>query len=358
MLLQKCRDSQPTVLDAEIRSTPGGVRWMRIGANGGAMFAMNAHGVAVTVNTGNKLVGAGILRKGKREPKPLFDRIMEECSRAEQGVAIIERHFRNPAGIYIIADPKRAFLTEAGAGYGAHLELTGGIFVTANEMHLPGVDEFNTSTANAVMRQRAREANARRSLRETRDANGRYTRAGMFRTSRNVTGERNAEQNVFRKHSLGGCCFEPDAEFPAELSTAYIAIGPQLHSIYLPTPMALEQFPDKIRNGTWGENAKLLFRLLGNVNPHLEKITELEIRMLREYDSVRDAARQLLRDGKREEAVALLNACYARQFSAADELMGKIRRDAERKLDGNAVGSVPPRNTALNQPEQKELLAK
>ena len=63
MLVQKCRDSTMRKLDAAMMKSPGGRRWMRIGANGGAMFAMNDRGVAVTVNTGNQLQGDDIPAK-------------------------------------------------------------------------------------------------------------------------------------------------------------------------------------------------------------------------------------------------------------------------------------------------------
>jgi len=39
---------------------------------------------------------------------------------------------------------------------------------------------------------------------------------------------------------------------------------------------------------------------------------------------VREEARQLLRAGKTEEAVKLLNDCFERQFKAADELLTRL----------------------------------
>ena len=55
MIVQKCRDSSSKVLDADMRTTENGLRWMRIGAGGGAAFSMNACGVVATSNNGDIL---------------------------------------------------------------------------------------------------------------------------------------------------------------------------------------------------------------------------------------------------------------------------------------------------------------
>ena len=330
MLVHKCRDSTMGRLDAEMM-TVGNRRWMRIGSGGGAMFAMNDRGVAVTVNTGNKLAGDAIPKKASTHSVPLFAEIMEKCATAESGVKLIERHFRNPAGIYMIADAKRAFLVESGAGYGEHKELTGGIFVIANEMHLPGIEEFNTSTAHGMGRQRAREANTRAALRRTRDKNGKYTRRGMFATSRIRCGKAIKAQNVFRPvssktgvGSLSAVCFEPDPEFPEHLSTAYVALGPQRHTAYLPCPMALRQFPEAMRNGKWAALSVTIRKNQGEENPLLPQIVELEDRLLAEYDRTREEARQLLREGKTAEAEKLLNDLFDRHFRQAEALLTEL----------------------------------
>ena len=335
MLLQKCRDSTMGKLDAEILTAKNGVRWMRIGASGGAMFAMNDRGVAVTVNTGNKLEGDDIPKKATTHSVSLFRRIMEECSSAEAGVPLIEKHFRNPAGIYMIADAKRAFLVEAGAGYGVHKEITGGILVVANEMHLPGVEEYNTSAAPGMGRQRAREANTRAALKKTSNKHGKYTRRGMFATSRIIHGSKIRELYVFRRispksgvGSVSAVCFEPDPEFPKQLSTAYIALGPQRHTVYLPCPMALAQFPQKLRDGSWAELSVAIRKNQGEKNPLLPRIVVLENELLTEYDRTREEARELLRSGRTAEAEKLLNECFAAQFAKADALMTELAAHA------------------------------
>ena len=330
MLIQKCRDSKLSKLDADIRVAPGGRRWMRIGADGGSMFAMNDRGVAVTVNTGNQLQGDDIPAKAPKQ-RAVFNRIMETCSTAEEGIPLIKEYFRNPAGIYMIADAKQAFLVEAGAGYGEHLEIPDGILIVANEMRLPGIEQYNCPAADGMARQRARVANTRAALKKTRDRNGKYTRRGMFAASRQRNGKAIKDHNVFRQisprsgvGSISAVCFEPDGEFPAELSTAYIALGPQRHTVYLPCPMALAQFPKKFRDGSWAELANQLRARQGEANPLLRRIVALEDEMLDEYDRTREEARKLLRAGKTDEAKQLLNRCFEAHFRKADALMTEL----------------------------------
>ena len=322
MMLHKCRDRKIVGrLDANIRGGENGVRWMQIGFNGTATFAMNSRGVAMTSNTGNKLEG-WIVPAKKRKAKPWsFDRIMEASRKAEDGIPLIKMRQRNPGGIYLIADAKRAFLVEIGAGYGEHMEIPGGLLVVANEMHLPGIENRSAATAERVVSQRAREANTRAALRKTRNKHGKYTRRGMFATSRIICGDTAKTRTVFCKYSLTAVCFEIDGEFPELLSTAYIALGPQRHTVYLSCPMALKQFPKQFRDGSWAKRALELRQKLGEENPMLPRIVALEDKMLEEYDRTRAEARELLREGRHAEAEKLLTDLFARHFAAADKLL-------------------------------------
>ena len=57
MIVQKCRDSERRRLEADIRTSPRGWRWMRIGAlDHAALFGMNEHGVVAIMNDGDDLI--------------------------------------------------------------------------------------------------------------------------------------------------------------------------------------------------------------------------------------------------------------------------------------------------------------
>ena len=329
MMLQKCRDSRRSVLEAEMMTPKRGFRVMRIGTRGITMFGLNEKGVAYTSNNGDTL----IKRKGAAKPEDFkAGKMLSGSANAEQLAARAAKFYRenrgrNPGGIYYIADPAQAFMMDVGDGYVECRKFTSGVSVIANSMHLPGNEEFSTQALRRIRVQRAREANTRAAL-AARRVGGKYTLRGTLDTSR-LSADTSVMEKIlpFRTGSVGGVCFELDPEFPEMLSCAYIALGPQRHTVYLPTPMALAQFPDKIRNGEWGERA---FRLQGVFGfgdyKELDDITRLEDGFIAEFDAAREEARKLLRGGRRDEAAKLLNACYMRHYQAADKLLDDLDR--------------------------------
>jgi uncharacterized protein YeaO (DUF488 family) len=262
----------------------------------------------------------------------IMRQIMDECTTAEEATKLTLHYARTSlqaarGGTMFIADAKRGFMIDLGSGYAEAKELTGGMIIITNCMHLPGVEEFSVKPITGVRSDRAREANTRAALRKRR-VNGRYTVKGTFETSRLLCRKDMKAKYPCRRNSLGGCCFEIDPEFPAELTTAYIALGPQQHTVYVPTPMAIEQFPEEIRNGEWADIAYKLRDLVGHDHRYIADFDAFEERVLAEYDKTREEARALLKSGKKAEAVKLLNECYHRHYAEALALLKKCAADA------------------------------
>lgn len=339
MMVQKSRDSYPGHLSADVQKS-NGVRWIRVGTKSPyPTSAVSEKGIAVINNDGDdvslKHPGGGHLRV----PNGLMMRkIMADCSTAWEGAMLLLDCGRTAlregrGGTFLIADPKRAFLVDIAPGYAEVKELTGGIVVITNTLHLPGIEEFSRKTAGSVMSDRAREANVRAALKKAQ-VNGKYTPRGTVAVSRMTCGNAPATRYPYRYwpdkkvSSLGGSCFELDPEFPAYLTTAYITMGPQQHTICLPTPMALRQTGEKIRSGEWAKQVFKFRKKVGNDHKYLKDFVEFEDRIFPEYEQTREAARKLLREGKKAEATELLNACYERHYKAAEELVDKIYRDA------------------------------
>ena len=334
MLVQKCRDSRVTPLDADIRRSRHGVKWMRIGMyKHCALFAVSERGLVAIMNDGDDLT--------LKHPNNLFPelkdtrtwtacaetmrQIMDECTTAEEATRLTLHYCKNKlqagrGGTMFIADPKRAFMIDLGSGYGEAKEITGGIIIITNCMHLPGVEEFSVKSVGSVRSDRSREANTRAELQKRR-LDGKYTVKGTIETSRLRCQTPMTQKYPCRRNSLGGCCFELDPEFPAELTTAYIALGPQQHTVYVPAPMALEQFPQEIVDSSWADLAYKLRERVGFDHQYLERFDAYEAKVLPEYDQVREEARTLLKAGKKDEAVKLLNECFARQYAEALKLL-------------------------------------
>ena len=342
MIIQKCRDSYRGRLDADIRIAPNGWRWMRIGSNRHyPNFGMNEKGVAITMNDGDS---TDIKHPGKGRvgmaASLTIRYVCTNCATAAEGVEFLKKVGRcgwklGSNASYFIADPDRAFLVDLAHGYAEVKEITGGIATITNTWHLPGGEEISTKSLGFGRGDRAREANVRAALQQGR-IKGKYTlrscfdMARMYRQKGDVTKLYPFVVGA-KVMALGASCFELDKEFPAYLSYAYIALGPQQDTIFLPVPMSLEQLPEKMRDGSWAQMAYDILDHAGINHPDMAAFAKLEDKFLAEVESVRAKARELLKAGQKDEAAKLLNDCFTRQFAEADELLTRVHAAAMAK---------------------------
>jgi dipeptidase len=351
MIIQKVLDNPYSPLDADFRVAPNGWRWLRIGRYGGPSVAINEKGVAITTNTGDHWSPAARKLDDERHWFDSFGlewQVVKNCATAEEGVEALKNLARNGLFNYsrgrsnmgtnvLVADAKRAFALELATGYCEAAELTCGMHVIANAWRLPGGESISISSMTDTITNRTRDACARKALQEGM-IDGKYTLRGCFAASRMVRGRKYAERYVFvpgsrkaRNMSLLSGCFEIDAEFPACLSCAYTALGPPRHTVFLPIPMAVRQLPDKMRDGRWAQMAFDHQEAFGPEHGDLRKIVELEDRFLTEFAATREEARRLLKAGKKDEAVKLLNNTFERHYAEADAVLTELQRSAQAK---------------------------
>ena len=354
MVVHKINDARYSPRDADVRTAPNGWRWIRVGGyhRTHVNMAMNEKGVAVTTNGGDRN-GAGHPR-GERlaiGAPQLETAVMQNCATAADGVEVLKNAARNRlffnsknyGYILLVADARRAFVVEIGDGYAEAAEVTGGIHVVANAWRLPGGEARSIADLSGVRGNRAREACAARALRENR-VDGKYTIRGCFAASRMIRRGKFDERCPFvpgnekaKNMSVQAACFELDPEFPEYLSCAYVSLGPQRHTPYLPIPMAVRQLPEKMRDGTWAEQAYAHQQAFGPEHADLRRIAELEDKFLAEFDAARAEARKLLREGKKDAAVKLLDDCFGRQYAEADELMASLLSAAAEKRKASSA---------------------
>ena len=337
----KCRDQKPYRISGDIRVSPRGWRWLRLGQHpdevvfdGGLTgFGMNEKGVVATCNDGDALT-VKYPRKGRVNigSYSILRQVLTECDNAWDGAVLIRDHCRASrrpgtqschGSTLMVADTKHAYIVDIGTAYGEIKEVTTGMLVISNKMHLPGIEEFAASSLYSFLSDRARETNSRKVMNQYRE-NGKFTLQGIIRASRAKCGKELKDKYPFRSNSQGAACFEIDPEFPALLTTCYTTIGPQRHTVYLAIPMAVRQMPDKIRNGLWADLAYAFRKKCGDEHPSLDALYAFEAKTLPEYDKVREEARKLLRAGKTDEAVKLLNDWFEKQFEAADKLLTRL----------------------------------
>ena len=341
MTVTKCRDQKPYRISGDVRVSRRGWRWLRLGQHpnrvdfeGGLTgFGMNAKGVVATCNDGDYLTSQ-YPREGRINigSYSILRQVLTECDNAWDGAVLIRDHCRasrrpgvkdHHGSTLMVADAKHAYIVDIGTAYGEIKEITSGMLVISNKMHLPGIEEFAASQLRSFLSDRARETNSRKVMNEYRE-NGKFTVQGIIRASRAKCGTELKDKYPFRSNSQGAACFEVDPEFPAQLTTCYTTIGPQRHTLYLVIPMAVRQMPDKIRNGKWADLAYAFRKKCGDEHPSLDAMYAFEAKTLPEYDKVRDEARKLLRAGKTEDAEKLLNDWFDAQFKAAVELLTRL----------------------------------
>jgi len=363
MILHKSRDQHVLPVDAHMMVTKKGARWMNIGSAGGATFQMNEHGVALTSNSGDSHMGKHKKLAKKLPPfnETFADTIKDAAAAAEMVRDYGRAGWRAKGGMYLVADAKRAFTIEVASGYGEMMEIPGWIYVISNSMHLGGCEGFMERPFTNFCSHRAREANTRAELQRTQ-VDGKYTVAGILKTSRLSGGP-----TPFNRFSLSAVCFEVDPEFPEMIGCAYIALGPQQHTVYIPTPMALEQFPEDMQSGKWAARAFALRMKVGDDHQYLPRIEALEAEFLAEFDAVREAARKLLREGKRDEAKKLLNDTFTSHYTRAKELLKRIaeaagvepdppilKREDEKKYMKILADKAPKPEAQPKKPENKD----
>ena len=347
MIVHKCRDSYRRPLDADFRRAPGKFRWLRVGLERDqAAFAMNECGLVIIANQGDDVrqkVDPALRQAAKREEGQwvtacwAWQTIASECATAEEAVERLRRIIRHGqffgnGDIAMIADPKRAFVVEYSTGgrLQAH-EVTADYCVYANGWKFPGMESDSIRRIALNPNDQVREGTVRKFFNDVIGRGGKLGVADCFAASRLADVpkmkikrgrapyiRKYADQKVY---SLGGITFEPDAEFPAELSCAYVALGSQRHTVYLPIPMCAENTPPDMKSGAWGDYAYRLYETLGDDNPRLRELEAFEAKALAEFTAARARARQLLRAGRRAEARRLLNDLFVRQSDAARKLL-------------------------------------
>jgi len=330
MTVNKCRDLHPGKVKLSIRKSPRGWRWISLADV--SSYGMNEKGVVAACNDGDALTVRH--PKGERHQISsyfLLRQVLAECDNAYDGAVMIRDHgraMRRPSywehgATLLVADPQRAFIIDVGPGYGEMKEITSGMLVYSNKMHLPGNEFITCSIMGGFLSDRARETNTRNMMNQYRE-DGKFTLNGIIRTSRAKCGEDLKDKHPFRGNTQGDTCFDIDPEFPAYLTTAYTAVGPQRHTVFLPLPMALREMPEQLRSGKWSDRVLAFRKKCGDEHPNIQALYDFEAKILPEYEAVREEARKLLRAGKTDEAVKLLNECFERQFKAADELLTRL----------------------------------
>jgi hypothetical protein len=263
-------------------------------------------------------------------------RIALECSdNAKDAIALLEKMvqagaYKRPdcGSIWYVADPETAFVVEMSLHHVEYAQIKSGFSIRANEWHFPPMRAISKDEPGMMAYSLKREISVQKLLmQDAYRKNGALTQkdiaiASRFRPDTEDSRKRFTDKerdNMLRlcgDRTISGSTFALDREFPQELSTAWIACGHIWHSIYIPYPITLTDFPKPIANGTYADAVFHRFWKY-KYKTSLEDTFQIEEEMRQAHNAAVEKARELLRQNRKDEAVKLLNDTFAQNWEKA-----------------------------------------
>ena len=336
VMLQKNRDfgGQNLLSLRMFRAMPGRYKIAMIGDlwSSGACAVMNEKGLMIVQNDGpgweSRLQPTGI------GCISMLRLLAEQCANAAEAEAMFRRlHTRGiviGSSIYLIADPDRGVIIETTGRHLAAAHLDFGFEARANNFLLPGMSGLNKTMRprDKFLNGENRRYSATEFLASRLRDKGLLSPVDLMDCSRlrDPEMEKRNWRQVCMKNTIASTLFVPDRAYPEMLSTVFIAIGPPRHTVYLPVPMGVTEFPEELASGDMGLLAFALRDKYGLDHVHLDRFKALEKELADEHFATCMEARKLLRVNRRKEAAALLTQNFRKQFV-------KVRNFLRRELE-------------------------
>ena len=330
-IVQKNRDycGQNLLAVRIFRSMPGRYKVITVNDlwSSGAGAVMNEKGLMIVQNDGSSYdpprhkVNVGCIF--------ILRYIAEHCGTLDEAVAMLKKFhdsgIARSSSFYLLADLNSGMIMETTANHYSCAEVKFAYDVRSNSYILPGMASLAKTGKKGMLNGISRRFNATEFLRLTLNEKGKIAPADLMKLARHRDPEE--EKTGFRqicfKNSLSSIMFVPDRMHPEYLSAAFVAVGPQRHTVFLPIPMGLSKMPESIINGQWGKMALELHSKWPLDHNRLPEFETLENQFIREYLEVKEQARIHLLNNRRDEAVKLLDDLFMRQYTAAKEFMSR-----------------------------------
>ena len=342
-MVQKNRDYKgQNLLSARLyRACPGKYKIITVNDlwSSGAGAVMNEKGLMIVQNDGSSVV-KNELPDSKVNAGCIFmlRHIAEHCADLDEAVAMLKKFYRTGIGrsssIYLLADLDRGAIIETTGKHLSYAEVNFAYEVRANNYLLPGMRSTVNKKREAFLNGANRRYAASEFLRKVISAKGKIVPFDLMQLSRFREPEIEKTHNyrsVCVNASLASTMFVPDRQFPEYLSVTFVALGPQRHTLFLPIPMGLSAMPESLINGDWGSVALKLAEKLPRDHKHIPEFETVETRFINEFFAAREQARMLLVNGKRKEAVKLIDQVFQKQYSEAQEFMKNFSDNINKK---------------------------
>ena len=318
-ILHKNRDAAPRNVRAMQSEKDSPRRWIGLGNDSSLCMGMNSSGLAAVMNSG-EICSDPPKAPGKKSTPALLKAILESCDTAAMAVKKLQEFQRNgdyshgqKGSIFFFTDPKEGYICEMTARFCSVQRYDSSYTFRANIWHNPGMAQFSRNGVKRFLDSCGRESVVLDVFNSALDKNGKLTLTDILKLSRHDKQLEGSplERSVCFKRTNSASSLVIHREFPQTLSTLWVLIGHPRHTIYMPIPICAEKLLPSMLTPEWAAASWKRFDRLGLHAEIPAEWTALETQAIAEYEKAVAEAEKLLRDGKKELAVKLLNQTAA-----------------------------------------------
>ncbi len=324
-ILHKNRDSEVRGLGVLTNRTPGSRKWIGLGILSEQMAAMglNDKGLAAVVNSGEPCIDNN--PKSEWTTPKILMHILDNVDRAADALSCLRDMLKNDkyshgdrGSIFLFMDINEGYIVECSAHFCSPARFDHGYCYRANIWHNPDMARYSVNSPTGHLNSCIREMQVYSMFNHALAVHdGAITCPDLWELSRN-TSMPNSENKmgVCNARTNSTSTLEIDREYPDTLSTMFATIGPPRHTMYLPIPICVTDMPDAMCTlPVWSDAAFARFEKHGLDSP-AEPWVELERTMLLAYRQAQAVARTKMRQGRRNDAVTILNAAAKTAWAA------------------------------------------
>ncbi len=318
-ILHKNRDAAPRNVRVMQSAAGSPRRWIGLGNNISPCMGMNSSGLAAIMNSG-EICADPPEAPGKKSTPAILQAILESCDTAAEAVKKLQEFHRQgdyshgkKGSIFFFTDPKEGYICETTGKFCSVQRYDSSYTFRANIWHNPGMAQFSRNGVKRFLDSCGRESVVLDSFGSALDKNGKLTLADVLKLSRQAKQLEGSplERSVCFKRTNSASTQVIHKEFPQTLSTIWVLIGHPRHTIYVPIPICAEKLLPSMLTPEWAAASWKRFDTLG-LNAELPaEWLALEQKAMEVYGKAVEQAEKLLRDGKKAQAVKLLNQTAA-----------------------------------------------
>ena len=294
----------------------------------GTCGVMNEKGLVMTMNDGH--ASWQVNTRQETVSSAYFMRLVaEKCASVEEAVILVKKLYSEKivrsSDIFFICDPDRVIVMECTPESMMYCDIEYHFEARANQLILPGMRSLGFQEKEKYLDGAERRYTASEELRTRLEKRKNHIFA--FDDFMQVARHRNKEmealsrRQICQKNTISSMLFAPDREHPEILSTLFLALGPVRHTVFLPVPFCLRYIPRSLVNAALWSSAFDRRERMGLDHNKVEELFAWERKMLSRYKKSHEKAAELLREGKKEESILLLETFFLKEYSSAEKFL-------------------------------------